>query len=220
MKIRRKTKKIGKLFILLFVLLVIGGAGYFTYSKISEQNRIKKIKKGWYVEIKSDFINLRSDCNASSKKIGEVKKGEIYKVLDVNLETPGFFFYQIRVDKKTTGWIASTIEEKSGKPYAKNFNNTIDFKTPTIKFFEDEYQVYSIDKIKYDHLEVDDDSKDWTITSEVYHELDPVNDKDQYWIKYTVTDKTGKHSSKVQRIIFDVKPSEDQVKAFQLLRNN
>lgn len=220
MKVRRKTKKIGKIIILLFIILVIGGAGLFTYNKISEARRIKNIKKGWYVEIKSDTINLRSDCNASSKKIGEVKKGEIYKVLDVNLETPGFFFYEIQVDKKTIGWIASTITEKRNMPYAQNYNNTIDFKTPVLRFQEDTINVYSIEKINYNHIEIDDDSDDCVLTHEVYHELDPVNDKDQYWIKYTVTDKTGKHSSKVQGIIFDVKPSEDQVKPFSLLRNN
>ena len=220
MRVRRKTKKIGKIFILIFIILLIGGAGLFTYNKISEHNRIKNIKKGWYVEIKSDFINLRSDCNASSKKIGEVKKGEIYKVLDVNLETPGYFFFEIQVNKKTIGWIASSITEIKGKPYAKYYNNTIDIKTPTLKYFEEEYNVYSIDKINYNHLTVEDDSEDYTITHEVYHELDPVNDKDQYWIKYTVTDKTGKHSSKVQKINFDIRPNEDQVKAFQLLRNN
>ncbi|MBO4245806.1 MAG: SH3 domain-containing protein [Bacilli bacterium] len=220
MKVRRKTKKIGKLLIFLFLILVIGGGAYYTYNKISEANRIKNIKKGWYVEIKSDYINLRSDCNASSKIIGKVNKGEIYKVLDVNLDTPSYFFFEIQVDKKTIGWIASSIAEIKGKPYAKYYNNTIDIKTPTLKFYEEAYEVYSIDKIKYDHLTIDDDSDDWEITSEVYHEVKPSEDIDQYWIKYTVTDKTGKSSSKVQKIIFDIKPSEDQVKSFQLMRNN
>lgn len=213
---RKKTKKFAKIIILVLILALLIGVGYIVFSKISEKRYITEVKKGWYVEITSDYINLRKDCNASSKKIGEVKKGGIYKVYNVNLETPGYFFYEIQVDKKTRGWIASSRKN----PFVKDVNNPTDIQVPTIRFFSDTYEVFSIDKITYDHLEITDDRNDWVVTSEVYHELKPAEDINQYWIKYTVTDATGKSSSKVQKIVFDVAPPEDKVLSFTLLRNN
>jgi hypothetical protein len=52
------------------------------------------------------------------------------------------------------------------------------------------------------------------ITHIVYHEVDALRGIDQYWIKYTITDASGKYSSKTQKIEFENKPSEDEVTSF------
>ena len=48
----------------------------------------------------------------------------------------------------------------------------------------------------------------------VYHEVDEYQGIDQYWIRYTVTDGAGNETSKTQKIVFTVKPSENKVVDF------
>ena len=38
--------------------------------------------------------------------------------------------------------------------------------------------------------------------------------KDQYWIRYTITDASGKSSSKTQKIEFENRPASSEVKDF------
>ena len=63
-----------------------------------------------------------------------------------------------------------------------------------------------------------DDRPGAEVTHQVYHETGvDINGNiiDQYWIQYTVTDKEGKSSSKVQKIEFNKRPSEDKVLDFK-----
>ena len=144
--------------------------------------------------------------------LGEVKKGEVYKVVDV--ETVGnTYWYKIEYEKDKYGWIFNS----SSSDYLDDVNNPEDIAAPTLKFYESIYYVNSIDEITYDHLDVEDDKPGVTITHKVYHEVNSETGKDQYWIQYTATDAVGKSVSKVQKIEFNERPSEEEVLDFAQL---
>ena len=203
----------------IFPILISGGIiaslifGYNFIVNSAKQAKINSIKKGWYVEILNDYINIRKDPDIFSAKIGQVKKGQVFEVLEMNLENYSFYFYKTKINETKTGWIAN---ERKNRSYLNDVNNPNDIAYPTIKYFEDIYFVEKIEDINYDHLEVTDDREGYTVTHKVYHEVVPEEDKDQYWIVYTVTDASGKSDSKTQRIIFEKIPEESKVIDFDL----
>ena len=73
---------------------------------------------------------------------------------------------------------------------------------------------YTIGNGRINLKSIRDDKDDYKITHIVYHEVDALRGIDQYWIKYTITDASGKYSSKTQKIEFENKPSEDEVTSF------
>lgn len=202
-----------KAFTLFLIFLALAGAGYgvkTVIDKKQEEKRIEKIKEGWHVEILTEYINVREKPDRYSYSPSTVKKGEVYEVVENDLSDPNLYWYLVKFKNGTTGWIANNT---SGT-YLKDNNNPNDIAIPIIKFKEDEYHVVSIDDIKYDHLLTWDDKDDFEITHTIYHEVDRAKDINQYWIKYTITDKSGKHSSKTQKIIFEITPSEEEVTSF------
>lgn len=203
-----------KFLIIVIILLVISGGigGYFYIKDAKEKARIAEIKEGWYVEVLEDDVNIRAKGSANGTILGKTKKGDIYAVNDVDV-AGNTYWYEIDYDG-TPAFIFSSTKYN----YLKDVNNPNDIATPTIKFFDKIYYVDSIDDINYDHLEVWDDRPGAEVTHQVYHETGvDINGNiiDQYWIQYTVTDKEGKSSSKVQKIEFNKRPSEDRVLDFQ-----
>ena len=76
-----------KFLVILIILLLIGG-GFFAYKYISnekEKDRIAEIKKGWYLEIITEELNVREKGSKNSKLLKTVQKGDIFKVLDVDI---------------------------------------------------------------------------------------------------------------------------------------
>ena len=203
-----------KLLIIILILAVIGGGfgAYYFFSGRANERNIEEIKKGCHVEIENDYINIRKEASATSDILGEVKKGEVYKVIEVE-PVGNTYWYKIEYEKDKYGWIFNS----NSSDYLEDVNNPEDIASPTLKFFESVYYVNSIDEITYDHLEVEDDKPGVTVTHQVYHEVNTETGKDQYWIKYTATDAVGKSVSKVQKIEFNERPSEDQVLDFSEL---
>lgn len=203
-----------KLLIIILIVAVIGGGfgAYYFFSGRANERNIEEIKKGWHVEIENDYINIRKEASATSDILGEVKKGEVYKVIEVE-PVGNTYWYKIEYEKDKYGWIFNS----NSSDYLEDVNNPEDIASPTLKFFESVYYVNSIDEITYDHLEVEDDKPGVTVTHQVYHEVNTETGKDQYWIKYTATDAVGKSVSKVQKIEFNERPSEDQVLDFSEL---
>ncbi len=196
----------------LLLLLIIGGGvgGYFYIKDMHEKDRIEEIKKGWYIEITyKEPINVRESTDTQSKSLGQVNKGEVYKVLEIDTSKKTFYWYKIDFDGKE-GWVAS------GKKihWVKDVNNPNDIAVPEIKFDSDDYYVNSIRDINYRHLEIIEDTENYEITHKIYHEVKPEENIDQYWILYTIVDGAGKSSSKTQRIIFAEKPDESLVEDF------
>ena len=66
---------------LLCIGLVVGGfIGVKKYRAAKvEERRIEEAKKGWHVEILTDYINIRDQADRYSNILGQVKKGGIYK---------------------------------------------------------------------------------------------------------------------------------------------
>lgn len=197
--------------ICLFVLfLIFGGVGgYFVIKNIREKARIEEIKKGWYVEITTEYINVRDNAHTNANELGKVYAGEVYEVLDMNFDNTAYYWYKIDY-KGNEAWIAS----RRKKPFLKDYNNPTDIATPVIKFYDDVYRVVNINEINYKHLEVVEDRNEYEITHKIYHEVVPSKQIDQYWIEYTITDAAGKSSSKLQKIEFEEKPDEKDVLNF------
>ena len=205
-----------KFLIIFIILLVIAGGvgGYFYFKNVRAEAKVAEIKEGWYVEVLADSVNIRAKGSGDGKILGEAKKGDVYAVSDVDV-SGNSYWYQIDYNG-TPAFIFSSSKYN----YLKDVNNPNDIATPTIKFFDQIYYVDSIADINYDHLEVWDDRPGVEITHKVYHETGvDINGRtiDQYWIQYTVTDKEGKSASKVQKVEFNKRPSEDEVYDFSEL---
>ena len=194
---------------LLFLGIIgLGVFLYFTFTEVKEKKEEENIKSGWYIEIIYDKpINVREEASAEAKSLGKVNKGEIYKVLDIDTESSKVYYWYKIEYKGKEGFVASGRK----KFWVKDYNNPKDIMTPQITFESNEYYVRTIDDINYKHLTVYEDSTDYNISHIVYYE----KEKDQYWILYTITDKSGKSSSKMQKIIFEIDPDEDRVVDFR-----
>lgn len=202
-------KKLFKLILfLLLVGLIIGG--FFWIRQKKEDNN------AWKVEITNAYINVRSKANIYDAKIGTVRKGNAYKVLEQKLDDEKYVWYKIEYDKKKVGWIASDRYD----PYVKEINtpesnekhkNPLEYTPPIIKYFEDVYKVLDINHITYDHLTIEEQSE-YTVKHYVYFDEKP-KDKptSQYWIEYVVEDEWGNKSSSVQLIEFEIAPSKTEV---------
>lgn len=207
-----------KFLIILLILGVIGGGigAYFFFSNKALEENIEEIKKGWYVEVLAEEVNIREKGSRDSKSLAMAHKGDVYEVVDVDVLGNNSFWYKIKFDDNKVGFIYNS----SKMNYLNDYNNPTDIASPTLKFFDKVYYVNSIDDITYDHLEVWDDKPDYEVTHKVYHEVGvDINGKniDQYWIQYTVTDGVGNSDSKVQKIEFNEKPSEEEVYDFSEL---
>ena len=205
---------------IIFGILIFIVIGFFAVKFILgfiEDARIKKIKEGWYIEVKIEAVKIRKEADRNSAILKEAKKGEVYKVDDYE-NNKGNYWYHIEYEKDKWGWIANPL----GDEYLNDENNPDDIKAPTIKYKEDDgykaYYVDSINDINYDHLIVTDDKPGVKITHKVYHEVDETEGKDQYWIQYIATDAVGKTKKAVQKIVFNKeRPDESEVYDFNLL---
>ena len=202
-------KKIIPIFIVL-ALLIVAGFGFFIYKNEQEKNKEK-----WKVEIIHEYINVRDKAATDSTVIGKAYQGNVYNVLSVNLDHPAYVWYEIEYRKGQSGWIAS----ERNIPYVKEYNNPhfkennedktvedtyeIDYINPVVRYFENEYHTHDINSIKYDHLEIEEESK-YEITNKVY--VEECKTYRNFWIQYIVTDSFGNTTKKVQKIIFEVEP--------------
>ena len=196
-----------KRFFIFVFLVIIGVLCYFGVKKVKHDKYVEEVKKGWHVVITYDQpINVRSIPSTDGDSLGKVKKGEVYKVLDINYEGKIYYWYKIEY-KDDVGWIASGKKNH----WVDDVGNPNDIADPVIKYYDAVYKVVSIDDINYKHLEVIEDSSEYKITHQVYHEVNPTEHIDQYWIEYTITDGAGKSSSKLQKIEFEETPDESRV---------
>lgn len=208
-----------KKIIIILLILGLGGVAFFGYKYIQnrkEEERIAKIKEGWYIEIITEELNIREKGSKNSKILASALKGDIYKVLDVEVLGKNTFWYKIEYEEGKLGFVYNT----KSLNYLNDYNNPKDIASPTLKFNENIYYVNTIEDINYKHLEVWDDKPGYEITHKVFHEVGvDINGKNinQYWIQYTVTDKVGNSISKVQKIVFNTNPSEDLVYDFDEL---
>lgn len=204
-------KKIKKIFmILLVIVLLVVGTIFFL--KYQEEERIKEVEAGWHVKITNEYLTLRKEPNQNSSPLGKVNKGEVYKVDDYENHN-GNFWYHIEYENNKWAWVGNPL----GKDYLEDINNEDDIKSPTIRFYEAVYYVDTIEDINYEHLDVSDDKPGVEVVHKVYHEVDELNNKDQYWIQYIATDAVGKTTKKVQKIEFNKRPNEDKVLDFSEL---
>lgn len=209
--------------VLLFLIIVIGGVFFFVKKtqdlKEAEEEKIASIKKGWYIEVIYDAVNVRSQTTQDSDIITKIKNGDIYPVLDFyDLDGP-YFWYKIKLADNTEGYVANSKNKASAVLIDHNSPN--DLYPPHLSFEDPVYYVRTIDEINYRHLTLWDDKEGYKVTHKVYHEYvdctyatTTCEPKDQYWIRYTITDVSGKSFAKTQQIVFDVRPPEDKVLDF------
>lgn len=181
----------------ILVIAIVGGlcyGGYYLYQKYKPIDYTGK----WHIEIKKDYINIREFPEQYSRNMGKATSGEKYLVKEVNLDDPMYVWY--KTDK---GWIANSRSEHD---WVIDNNNDKDIYTPVLKYKEDVYHVKNIQSINYDNLECWDDS-DYKVSHSVYIDYNDFVMGVQYWIKYTIVDSAGNQSSKLQKIVFEEKPT-------------
>jgi LAS superfamily LD-carboxypeptidase LdcB len=201
-------KKVLQIIVVTIIILCAVNAYIFILQFIKREN----IKKGWHVEIITNFINIREEADQKSEKIGKVRENNIYKVLDIYLENNEYYFYKIEISDTKVGWIAN---DKKTESYLKDINNPNDIATPTIRVSNKTYNVESIADIDYNHLDVWDDKEDYVINHEIYYEF--LSTQKKYWIIYTITDAAGKTNSTIQEITFLNEPDDGKTKKIEEL---
>lgn len=74
--------------------------------KTSIDNRIPVL---YQIQVDTEYINVRKEHDSTSKKLTEVYDGDIYDVVNVyDNELNKYIWYEIKLDKNTTGWVASS----------------------------------------------------------------------------------------------------------------
>lgn len=74
--------------------------------KTTIENRIPIL---YQIQIDTEYINVRKEHDSTSKKLTEVYLGELYDVVNVyDNELNKYIWYEIKLDKNTTGWVASS----------------------------------------------------------------------------------------------------------------
>ena len=215
----KKSKKF-LIFLIIIVIISLGVGIYIYFKRQNEEKRIAEIKKGWYIEVTNNYINVRDEATTLSDRLGKIKKGEVYKVLDLvnKKKDKECFWYHVELKDNKKGYVCDPKGDNNRGKYLIDHNDPTDLYTPTISYKEEIYKVESIDKITYDHLKLWDDHDNYKVTHKVYHEKGKCNDKsdgiEKYWIKYTITDEKDKSASTTQRIEFELKPNEKDVLNF------
>ncbi len=189
------------------ITLIILGAIAFSYFNFVHPLFFNEIGEDeWHVVILNEYLNVRTDHDVNATQIDTVRKGGKYRAVEVEPNDEKYVWYKIELPTGEEGWIANTKDSV----YLEDHNNPNDIVVPVIKYEEPELLVSSINDIDYDHLEIIDNSDDYTITHKVRFE----QAKNQYWIVYHVEDKGGNVAEKTQRIIFDTVPTLSEVEAF------
>ena len=124
----------------LFTLLLIAGVlfGAITVVKKIKYNidykaYVEETKKGWYLEVLVDELNVREEASQHSYLLATVKKGEVFKILDYEINNSGNYWYKIKLRNTGIGWVANP---KKGTKYVETYNGKIDVATPTICAFK------------------------------------------------------------------------------------
>ena len=128
-----------KAFTIFLILAALSGIGYgvkIFLAKQNEEQRIEEAKKGWHVEVLTEYINVREKPDRYSREMSKVYQGDIYKVIENDLSDPNLYWYLVEFNDGSTGWIANNT---SGT-YLKDNNNPNDIAIPIIKFDEAEYE--------------------------------------------------------------------------------
>ena len=164
-------------------------------------------------------LKVRQAPRSDSEILGTAVKGDIFTVVEVEETDPIYIWFRIIYqknwkDKYQEGYIAQP--RSTQVDYLKAYGIDFDYSAPSIACKDHDctldYNVDSIDDIKYDHLIVWDDQPGYEITHKVYIEKNPTDRPGpQYWVKWTVTDKKGKSTSVKQRVVFVNPPSESRV---------
>lgn len=212
-------KKAFTVFLILVGLVVLFFIGKGIYNKQKEKNYYEEVKKEWHVEITTDILNVRELPTKYSKTLGTVQKGQVLKVLEYKDDAEGnYYWYKVEFyGQSKKGWVANNTKGT----YLKDVGNPNDVATPIIQFKEDTYNVLNYESIKTDHLITWDDRDDFKITWVVYFEEVNSQGKPDWWIQWTITDASGKHSSKLQHIHFEEEPSVGEYKPFtECVRDN
>lgn len=100
------------------VILIIMAICFFTLSSFGEY-RVAEAKattpKMRNVMIVANDVNVRMDKSASSKIVGQAAMDDVYELLGEGKDSKGKVWYKVDFDFGLTGWIASSLCEKTNK---------------------------------------------------------------------------------------------------------
>lgn len=212
-----------KFFTALIIIGLLTGI-FFVARTIYRRERynayLKEVEAGWHVEILIDDLNVRDLPTKYTKKVlKQVHAGEIYKVIKFSQDEGGnYYWYYIEFYDKTYGWVANNTKGT----YLKDVGNENDVAIPIIQYKSDLLKVISVKDIDPDallkngELMAYDDRDDYEITYTIYYEeFSQEEDRhENWWIKWEIKDKSGKSSSKLQKIQFEKTPSEGEYDLF------
>lgn len=96
----------------------------------------KKSKSLFQVKVNINCINIRENANVSSNKLGIVKKGSIFTVIDYTVSDK-YIWYHIITANNIEGYIASDKDD----PYVIELNDQVDYVSPKVELNTTEVQV-------------------------------------------------------------------------------
>ena len=97
------------------------------------------ICSSWYIEVAIDYINVREDASSLSTRLTKVKKGQVYKVLDLvnKKKDKECFWYHIELKDNKQGYVCNPKGDSNRGKYLIDHNDPTDLYTPTITYKED-----------------------------------------------------------------------------------
>lgn len=94
--------------IIIMIPLVL--IGYAIGWLIGDSNQFCEEQKQIKITITNEFINVREYANAYTDKLGQVKQGDKFKVIEKFTGNPVYDWYLIEYEEDKFGWIASEKE--------------------------------------------------------------------------------------------------------------
>lgn len=102
------------LIILLSIIIIIQTIFLIKNKTITQSNQ--RDETVLQIEVINDYIKIRDNPNFKSNVLGEVKKGEIYTVIDkkeaeTTEEESQYYWYEIKTENNIQGYIAGKYED-------------------------------------------------------------------------------------------------------------
>ena len=184
-----------RIFVVLIILFFVSGCSIGSNKDNSEYVlNSNDIRDELALKVNIDYINVRSESNIDSNKVGVVKKDSVFKILDYSSDDK-YTWFHINSDN-IDGYIASEIEE----PYVSILNGEIDIEKPKLTLTTDIIEIKKHDEINLESIKKYisySDNTDEKPSIELIPNYDIKQGNNSYQMEIKVSDKSGNSVSKI-----------------------